>query len=59
MKRDKITAEMIENRIKHQMPESEKIGLSDYMIINDHRSSLIKQVEKLLDEVGNCAKSTQ
>lgn len=57
--RDKITAEMVENRIKHQMPESEKIGLSDYMIINDHRSSLIKQVEKLLDEVGNSAKNTQ
>lgn len=47
--RDKVTPEMVESRIKHQMPEAEKINMSEYVIINDNQHSLIEQVEKLLN----------
>ena len=49
--RDNVPPEMVESRIKHQMPESDKIRMSDYVIINDNKSSLIEQVEKLLHDI--------
>ena len=49
--RDNVPPEMVESRIKHQMPESDKIRMSDYVIINDNKSSLIEQVEKLLQDI--------
>lgn len=49
--RDNITPDMVESRIKHQMPETEKIRLSHYVIMNDCQSSLIEQVEGLIKEL--------
>lgn len=49
--RDNVSPEMVESRIKHQLPESDKIRMSDYVIINDNKSSLIEQVEKLLRDI--------
>lgn len=49
--RNNLPQEMIENRIKHQMPEGEKIGMAEYVIINDYKNSLIVQVQKLIDEL--------
>lgn len=50
-KRDNVTPEMVKSRIKHQMPEAEKMDLSDFVIINDNKHSLIEQVEKLIKEI--------
>lgn len=57
--RDNIPAEMVKSRIAHQMPETEKIGMSEYVIFNDLQTSLIKQAAKLLEEVSDTTKTTQ
>lgn len=44
MLRNKITEEQVKDRIKRQMPESEKLRLADYVIVNDGSKSLIRQV---------------
>ena len=50
-KRDNVPPEMVKSRISHQMPETEKIGMSEYVIFNDYQTSLIEQVSKLLEEI--------
>ncbi|NLZ94770.1 MAG: dephospho-CoA kinase [Bacteroidales bacterium] len=55
--RDKTTPEMVRSRIKHQMPETEKIDMSEYVIINDNQHSLIDQVEKLLKDINQSTNS--
>lgn len=50
-RRDDVTEESVMNRIKNQMPEKEKINLAQYVVINDSESSLIEQVQNLLDEI--------
>jgi dephospho-CoA kinase len=47
MKRDKSPREAVEARISQQMPEEEKLRLSDYVIYNDGHHSLISQVWQL------------
>lgn len=44
MKRDGISQELVEERIKNQLSEEEKIPLADYIIYNDESTSLIEQV---------------
>lgn len=44
MKRDGISQELVEQRIKNQLPEEEKIPLADFIIYNDESTSLIEQV---------------
>lgn len=44
MKRNNVTANEIEARIKLQMDEDEKMALCDYIIVNDERQMLIPQV---------------
>ena len=51
-KRDNVPQEMVKSRISHQMPETEKIGMSEYVIFNDYQTSLIEQVSKLLEEIN-------
>lgn len=51
-KRDNVSPEMVKSRISHQMPETEKIGMSEYVIFNDYQTSLIEQVSKLLEEIN-------
>ena len=51
-KRDNVSTEMVKSRISHQMPETEKIGMSEYVIFNDYQTSLIEQVSKLLKEIN-------
>jgi dephospho-CoA kinase len=48
-KRDNTGAKQIEARMNSQLSEEEKIKLADFLIINDNRESLIKQVEIILD----------
>jgi len=47
MERDMLSREAVETRIKSQMPEEEKMKLSDYIIYNDETHSLIEQVQNL------------
>lgn len=44
MKRNHVTAAEVEARIKLQMDEDEKMGLCDYIIVNDEQEMLIPQV---------------
>ncbi len=44
MQRDNISREQVEERIKHQMSDEEKIKLSQYLIVNDEKEMLIPQV---------------
>jgi dephospho-CoA kinase len=44
MKRNNVTAEEVESRIKLQMDEEEKMNLCDYIIVNDEQEMLIPQV---------------
>ena len=50
---------MVEERIQHQMPETEKIGLSEYVIVNDNENSLIEQVENLINDIVHSSISSQ
>ena len=51
MKRDSRSRAEILNRINSQMPDEEKKKLSDFIIVNDNKHSLIKQTLSLLDDI--------
>ena len=44
MKRDSISEELVKERIKNQMPDSEKINLVDYVLENSDDKLLIPQI---------------
>lgn len=44
MKRDNLTHEEVMKKIKFQLPESDKIKVADYIIVNDGKQPLIPQV---------------
>lgn len=44
MKRDNTSYEKVLERIQNQMPDEDKVKLSDYVIVNDGTRSLIEQV---------------
>ena len=44
MKRDSISEELVKERIKNQMPDSEKINLVDYVLENSNDKLLIPQI---------------
>lgn len=55
MKRDKTTAEAVKARIDKQLPDSQKMALSDYVIYNDNQHSIIQQVMQVhlsLQKIG-------
>ncbi len=45
--RDNISIDQIMNRINNQLPESDKVKRSDYVIYNNEQQSVIEQVNKL------------
>lgn len=47
MKRDQVSEKEVMDRIKMQMPESEKAELADFIIFNEDDTALIPQVLKL------------
>lgn len=51
VQRDYTTREAVEERMKYQMPEEEKVERSDYVIRNDGSQSLILQTATILDEL--------
>ena len=51
MERDGVDEATVKNRIQNQLPEKEKIRLADYVIMNDDNSSLIEQVQNLIEDI--------
>lgn len=51
MARDNASAQQIEARMTHQMPEEEKRRLADFTIVNDTQSDLNTQIDNILDEI--------
>jgi dephospho-CoA kinase len=49
--RDHTTREAVEERMKHQLLEEEKVERSDYVIHNDGSQSLILQTATILDDL--------
>ncbi|MEW6469420.1 MAG: dephospho-CoA kinase [Bacteroidota bacterium] len=47
MQRDGVTEEEVRARMRHQWSDEEKIGRSQYVIVNDERELVIPQVLKL------------
>jgi dephospho-CoA kinase len=54
MARDGLSHEEVLNKIKSQLPQEEKIKLSDYVIYNNEEEFLITQVLKIYGELTNC-----
>lgn len=51
MHRDHSSREAVERRMKHQLPENEKMQRSDFVIYNDDRHSLIRQTADILEKL--------
>ena len=48
MKRDNIARESVLNRIENQLPEAEKIKLSDFVVHNMDLQSTFTQIDQIL-----------
>ena len=51
MQRDRSARNEVEARMNSQLPEEEKLKYADYVICNDNRHSLIRQVLELMKKV--------
>ncbi len=51
MERDSVSQEDVENRMKNQWSDEQKIKLSDYVIDNSGNKLLIPQVQKILNHL--------
>ncbi len=51
MTRDGVDEESVRRRMKYQLSEREKIRMADYVIVNDDKSSLIEQVNNLINDI--------
>ena len=48
MKRDNVDRESILNRIKNQLPEAEKIKMSDFVVSNTVLQNTFTEIDKIL-----------
>jgi dephospho-CoA kinase len=55
MKRDKTNEEQIRLRMSRQMSETEKLGLCDFILVNDEKRLLIPQVLELHEKLLSIA----
>lgn len=53
VKRDHTTKEAVENRIKNQWTDEDKIKLANFIIVNDDLTLVIPQLEKVLLSLDN------
>lgn len=51
MKRDNTTREKVQERIKTQMSDEEKVKLSDYVVYTDDKHSLIEQTLQIVQDL--------
>ena len=57
MDRDNVSREQVLDRIENQMPQSEKVELADFVIYNDGRGSVIKQVCSIHQQILELSRS--
>jgi len=53
VKRDHTTKEAVENRIKNQWTDEDKVKLANFIIVNDDLTLVIPQLEKVLLSLDN------
>ncbi|WP_165041163.1 dephospho-CoA kinase [Dysgonomonas sp. ZJ709] len=53
MDRDHVSREKVLERIQNQMPDEEKMKLSDFIVVNDGTQSLIEQVLEIIKQLKN------
>ncbi len=53
MERDHLRREVVEQKIKNQLPQEKKVKLADHVIINDGSRLLIPQVERIFMLLSN------
>jgi dephospho-CoA kinase len=53
MQRDKLTNEMVMERIRNQWPQEQKLKMADYVVINDEISMVIPQVLSIHHQILN------
>lgn len=53
MQRDKLTKEMILERISNQWPQERKLKMADYVVVNDEISAVIPQVLRIHHKISN------
>lgn len=53
MKRDNVTSDQVKARMKMQIDEEEKMGLCDFIIVNDEEEMLIPQVLALHEKFSH------
>lgn len=51
MKRDNISEQEVKNRINAQWSDARKKKLADHIIVNDGKTALLDQVEKIVDQL--------
>lgn len=51
MERDGVSEAAVRTRMRYQLSEREKIRMADYVIMNDNESSLIEQVQNMLQDI--------
>ena len=51
MKRDKCSREIVQERMAKQWKDEAKIPMADYVLVNDDRTPLLAQIEKLVLEL--------
>ena len=49
--RDNTTREKVLERIQNQMPDEKKAELSDFVIVNDEKSSIVEQVNLIIQQL--------
>lgn len=52
IKRDEIIRRQVKERMNKQLPEEEKIKYADFIIYNDNRHSLIRQIDDFLSSIS-------
>lgn len=50
MKRDHATEEQVRARLSAQLPETEKLKLADFVIVNDEEQPLTPQIEEIIKQ---------
>jgi dephospho-CoA kinase len=56
MERDKCSAEEVQQRMKNQWDDEQKISLADFVIVNDGVKPLIEQIEEALSKLMSTAR---
>lgn len=51
MERDQLSEESVRARMKAQWPDDEKRKLADFVLINDDRTPLIDQIERVINQL--------